>query len=69
MNGSYYRDRAKRCRLMSGHAIVPGVKKQLKLWAQELDEIAEEADRKDERRERLRKWRNQMRRMLRGAAA
>jgi hypothetical protein len=69
MNGSYYRDTAERCRLMWALAIVPEVKAQLKLGAREMDGLAEEADRKHERRDRLRKWRNQMRRMLRGAAA
>ena len=69
MNGSYYRDKAERCRLMSALAIVPEVKKQLKLWAWELDGLAEEADKKHKRRDRPRKWRNQMRRVLRDAAA
>jgi hypothetical protein len=66
MDGSYYRDKAERCRLMSAIALVPEVKEQLRLWAHEFEDLAETHDRKHERQQRLRTWRNRLR-QLRGA--
>ena len=68
MDGSYYRQKAERCRLMLAIAPVQDIKEQLRLWAHEFDDLAEAADRKHERRQRLKGWRDRLRR-LRGATA
>jgi len=48
MNGSYYREKADRCRLRAAIATIPEVKNQLRLWAHEFDEIAEAANKNNE---------------------
>jgi hypothetical protein len=53
MTGPYYRQKAERCRLMSALGTIPEVKEQLRLWAHEFDDLAEDADRKHERRQEL----------------
>jgi len=64
MNGSYYREKADRCRLRAAIATVPEVKNQLRLWAHELDEIAEAADKRNQLRQRSTGRRNRSRRSL-----
>ena len=69
MNGSYYREKADRCRLRAAIATVPEVKNQLRLWAHELDEIAEAADKGNQLRQRSTGRRNRLRRSLGAATA
>ena len=64
MNGSYYREKADRCRLRAAIATIPEVKNQLRLWAHEFDEIAEAADKRNQSRRRPIGWRNRLRRSL-----
>jgi len=62
MNGSYYREKADRCRLRAAITTVPDIKNQLRLWAHEFDEIAEAADKRNQLRQRSTGWRNRLRR-------
>jgi len=64
MKGSYYREKADRCRLQAAIATVPEVKNHPRLWAHEFDEIAEPADKRNRLRQRSTGWRNRSRRSL-----
>jgi hypothetical protein len=69
MDGRYYRERAERCLLLSAIAIRPEIKDQLRLWAHDFDDLAEDTDRKHARRQQLRKWRHRVRSQLRAPTA
>ena len=69
MNGSYYREKADRCRLRSAIATAPEVKDQLRLWAYEFDEIAEAAEKRNQLQQRSTGRHNRLHRSLRAVTA
>ena len=60
MNSGYYREKAERCRLMLAVAVVPEVKEQLRLWADEFDQLAEAGERQKRRSDRVGRWRRRL---------
>jgi hypothetical protein len=47
LDPAYFRRNADRCRLLVSIAIHPTVREQLRLWARELDAIADETEARD----------------------
>lgn len=51
MDADYFREKARRCRSLRTTALRPEVKQQLRLWADEYEDLADAAEAKDRERE------------------
>lgn len=51
MDADYFREKAQQCRLLLTTALRPEVKRQLRLWADEYEDLADSAEAKDRERE------------------